>query len=120
VEALNLSQAFAGLVIVAIAGNAVENVVGIQLAARNRTDYALSVILQSPVQIALVLAPVLVLGAPLVGATFTLVLSPILIAVLVLAVLVTTVVVFDAESNWLEGVALIVLYCLCATAFYWG
>ena len=120
VDALNLSQAFAGLVIVAIAGNAVENVVGIQLAARNRTDYALSVILQSPVQIALVLAPVLVLGAPLVGATFTLVLSPILIAVLVLAVLVTTVVVFDAESNWLEGVALIVLYCLCATAFYWG
>lgn len=120
VEALHLSQAFAGLVIVAIAGNAVENVVGIQLAARNRPDYALSVILQSPVQIALVLAPVLVLGAPLVGATFTLVLSPILIAVLVLSVLVTTVVVFDAESNWLEGVALIVLYCLCATAFFWG
>jgi Ca2+/Na+ antiporter len=58
--------------------------------------------------------------APLVGATFTLVLSPILIAVLVLSVLVTTVVVFDAESNWLEGVALIVLYCLCATAFFWG
>ena len=119
-DALHLSQAFAGLVIVAIAGNAVENVVGIQLAARNRMDYALSVILQSPVQIALVLAPVLVLGAPLVGATFTLVLSPILIAVLVLSVLVTTVVVFDAESNWLEGVALIVLYCLCATAFFWG
>jgi Ca2+:H+ antiporter len=120
VVALHLSQAFAGLVIVAIAGNAVENVVGIQLAARNRPDYALSVILQSPVQIALVLAPVLVLGAPLVGATFTLVLSPILIAVLVLSVLVTTVVVFDAESNWLEGAALIVLYCLCATAFFWG
>jgi Ca2+:H+ antiporter len=119
-HSLNISQAFAGLVIVAIAGNAVENVVGIQLAARNRMDYALSVILQSPVQIALVLAPVLVLGAPLVGATFTLVLSPILIAVLVLSVLVTTVVVFDAESNWLEGVALIVLYCLCATAFFWG
>ena len=120
VEALHLSQAFAGLVIVAIAGNAVENVVGIQLAARNRTDYALSVILQSPLQIALVLAPVLVLAAPLVGASFTLVLSPLLIAVLVLAVVVTTVVVFDAESTWLEGAALIVLYCLCATAFFWG
>ena len=120
VDALHLSQAFAGLVIVAIAGNAVENVVGIQLAARNRPDYALSVILQSPVQIALVLAPLLVLGAPLVGATFTLVLSPILIAVLVMSVLVTTVVVFDAESYWLEGAALIVLYCLCATAFFWG
>src|SRR5712691_5978956 len=60
-SALHISQAFAGLVIVAIAGNAVENVVGIQLAARNRMDYALSVTLQSPVQIALGIAPLLVL-----------------------------------------------------------
>ena len=54
---LHISQAFAGLVIVAIAGNAVENVVGIQLAMRNRMDYALSVTLQSPVQIALAVTP---------------------------------------------------------------
>ena len=119
-EALGLSQAFAGLVVVAIAGNAVENVVGIQLAAKNRTDYALSVILQSPLQIVLVLAPVLVLAAPLVGASFTLVLSPLLIAVLAIAVVVTVVVVFDAESTWLEGVALIALYVVMATAFFWG
>lgn len=104
----------------AIAGNAVENVVGIQLAARNRTDYALSVILQSPLQIALVLAPVLVLVAPLVGASFTLVLSPLLIAVLVIAVLVTVVVLFDVESTWLEGVALLALYIVMGTAFFWG
>ena len=118
--ALGLSQTFAGLVVVAIAGNAVENVVGIQLAVRGRVDYALSVILQSPLQIALVLAPVLVLLAPLVGASFTLVLSPLLIAVLVIAVLVTVVVVFDAESTWLEGVALLALYIVMATAFFWG
>ena len=64
IDALGISETFAGLVIVAIAGNAVENVVGIQLAGRNQADYALSVILQSPLQIALVLAPVLVLAAP--------------------------------------------------------
>ncbi|MFL6140787.1 MAG: calcium/proton exchanger [Labedaea sp.] len=120
IETLHISQTFAGLVIVAIAGNAVENVAGIQLAARNRPDYALSLILQSPVQIALVLAPVLVLGAPLVGATFTLVLPPLLIATLVLAVLVTVIVVFDGESNWFEGVTLIALYGIIATAFWWG
>jgi Ca2+:H+ antiporter len=120
IEVLHLSQAFAGLVIVAIASNAVENVVGIQLAARNKADYALSVILQSPIQIALVLAPALVLIAPLVGASFTLVLSPLLIAVLALSVIVTVVVVFDGESTWLEGVALIALYGICATAFFWG
>ena len=119
-EAAHISQTFAGLVVVAIAGNAVENVVGVQLAARNQTDYALSVILQSPLQIALVLAPVLVLIAPLVGATFTLVLSPLLVASLLISVIITTVVVNDGESTWLEGATLVVLYVLVATAFWWG
>ena len=119
-DAVGLSEAFAGLVVVAIAGNAVENVVGIQLAARNQADYALSVILQSPLQIALVLAPVLVLVAPLVGATFTLVLPPLLIAALLLAALVSVLVVNDGESTWFEGATLLVLYVLIAAAFWWG
>jgi Ca2+:H+ antiporter len=119
-DSLGISQAFAGLVIVAIAGNAVENVVGVQLAARNKPDVALAVILQSPLQIALVLAPVVVLAAPLVGASFTLVLSPLLIAVLAVAVLVTVLVVLDGESNWFEGLSLVALYALIATAFWWG
>jgi Ca2+:H+ antiporter len=120
IHSLGISQAFAGLVIVAIAGNAVENVVGIQLAARNKADVALSVILQSPLQIALVLAPIAVLAAPLVGASFTLVLSPLLIAVLAVAVIVTVVVVLDGKSNWLEGLSLVALYAVVATAFWWG
>src|SRR5436190_2232515 len=101
-DTLGISQTFAGLVIVAIAGNAVENVVGIQLAYKNQSDYALSVILQSPLQITLVIAPALVLLSPLVGASFTLVLSPLLIATLILAVVVAVIVVLDGESNWLE------------------
>lgn len=120
IDRLGISQAFAGLVIVAVAGNAVENVVGIQLAARGRADYALSVILQSPLQIALVLAPVVVLAAPLVGATFTLVLSPLLVAALAIAVLVTVLVVLDGESTWFEGAALVALYAMIATSFWWG
>jgi Ca2+:H+ antiporter len=119
-SSLGISQAFAGLVIVAIAGNAVENVIGIQLAARNKADVALTVILQSPLQIALVLAPVAVLAAPLVGATFTLVLSPLLVAALTIAVIVTVLVVLDGESNWFEGLTLVALYALIATAFWWG
>jgi len=120
IDTLGISEAFAGLVIVAIAGNAVENVVGIQLALKNESDYALSVILQSPLQIALVVAPALVLLSPLVGASFTLVLSPLLIAVLIMAVVITVLVVLDGESNWLEGATLIVLYAIIATAFWWG
>jgi Ca2+:H+ antiporter len=120
IDTLGISQAFAGLVIVAIAGNAVENVVGIQLALKNQSDYALSVILQSPLQIALVVAPALVLLSPLVGASFTLVLAPLLIAVLIMAIVITVLVVLDGESNWLEGATLIVLYGIVATAFWWG
>ena len=121
IDTLGISQTFAGLVIVAIAGNAVENVVGIQLALRNKPDHALSVILNSPLQIALVLAPVLVLLAPLVGtATFTLVLPPLLLAALVLSVIVTMFVVIDGESTWLEGTMLLGLYVVIATSFWWG
>lgn len=118
---LHVSQAFAGLVIVAIAGNAVENVVGISLAARNRVDYALSVILQSPVQIALGLLPVLVLlSGPIGGAPLTLVMPVMLVAALAIGTVVTVVTVFDGESTWLEGVALVGLYATIAAAFWWG
>jgi Ca2+:H+ antiporter len=121
ITALGISQTFAGLVIVAIAGNAVENVVGVQLAAADKMEYALSVILNSPVQIALVLAPLLVLISPLVApVAFTLVFSPLLMASVVIAMLVVTVIVLDGESNWLEGVALVGLYVVIAASFWWG
>jgi Ca2+:H+ antiporter len=118
---LHISPAFAGLVIVAIAGNAVENVAGIQLAARGRADHALSVILNSPIQIALVLAPILVIASPLIGgAAFTLVFSPLLVATLVAAVLAVSFVIVDGEYLWLEGTALLALYGIIAASFWWG
>jgi Ca2+:H+ antiporter len=118
---LHISQAFAGLVIVAIAGNAVENVVGIQLAARNKADTALSVILNSPLQIALVLAPILVLLSPVLGgATFTLVFPPLLVTTVVASILAVSFVIVDGESDWLEGTALLGLYTVVAASFWWG
>ena len=120
IDALHISPAFAGLVIVAIAGNAVENVVGLQLAYRNQPDHALQVIMQSPVQIAMMVAPALVLLSPVVGASFTLVLPPLLLAALLVAVVVAVVAVFDGDSNWLEGATMITLYGIVATAFWWG
>jgi Ca2+:H+ antiporter len=121
IKVLHISEAFAGLVIVAIAGNAVENVVGVRLAAQDKMDYALSIILQSPVQIALALFPILVLFSPVIGgATLTLVLPPLLVVVLALSAVITILVVFDGESNWLEGACLVGLYAVVATAFWWG
>jgi Ca2+:H+ antiporter len=118
---LGISEAFAGLIIVALASNAVESFVGIQLASRDQQSYALQIILQSPVQVAMIVAPLIALAAPLVGAaTFTLVLSPLLLAVLFMAVFIAIVVVSDGRSTWFEGAALITLYLGIATAFWWG
>jgi Ca2+:H+ antiporter len=120
-DSLHISQAFAGLVIVAIAGNAVENVVGVQLAAKNQSEYAFSIILNSPIQIALVLAPVLVLVSQIFGlASLTLVFGPMLIVALLVAVILAAIIAFDGESTWLEGAALIALYCIIAASFWWG
>ena len=118
---LGINQTFAGLVIVAIAGNAIENLVGIQLAYRNQSDYSVSVILNSSLQIALGLFPLLVLlSFVLGGAILSFVLTPMLLACLALGVTVSAFIVFDGESIWLEGLALIGLYCLIAAAFWWG
>jgi Ca2+:H+ antiporter len=120
-DAAGINEVFAGLVIVAIAGNAVENFVGIQLAAKNQMDYAVQVILQSPVQIALTIAPIICLAAVWLGQPgFDLVFSPLLLAVMIMSALVAVLVTFDGESNWFEGAVLCALYLAIATAFWWG
>jgi Ca2+:H+ antiporter len=121
IHALHISQGFTGLVIVALAGNAVENVVGIQFAARNQPDFAISVILNSSLQVALGLIPVLVLLSFVIGGVhLTLVLAPLLVAALALTAILSTVITYDGESNWLEGLALIGLYAIIAVSFWWG
>jgi Ca2+:H+ antiporter len=118
---LGISEAFAGLVIVAIAGNAVENVAGVQQALRNKADLALSLILNSSLQVALALIPALVLISVLIGGpSLTLVTSPLLIGALGLSVILGAFVVFDGESTWLEGLALIALYVIIAASVWFG
>jgi len=120
-KTFGLSEAFTGLVVVAIAGNSIENIVGIQFAWRNQADYAISIMLNSSLQIALGLIPILVLlSFVLGGSILTLVLAPLLLAALALATIVNAFIVYDGESIWLEGLALIGLYCIIATAFWWG
>jgi len=119
-ETLGMSEAFAGLVVVAIAGNAVENVVGVQLAAKNRPDFAISVIVNSSLQIALVLTPVLVFVSLLFATTLTLVFPPLLALSLLLSAGISALVVYDGESTWEEGAILIGLYVIVAASFWWG
>lgn len=120
-KSLGLSKGFTGLVVVAIAGNSIENLVGIRLALKNKPDLAISGILNSSLQIALMLIPALVIFSMAIGgAPLTLVLSPLLLVALILAAVIPTFVVFDGEAIWLEGAALVGLYILIAAAFWWG
>ena len=120
-HSLGISPVFTGLVIVALASNAVENAAGIRFAWKARPDLAISTILNSPLQITLFLIPVLVLVSPVIGpAHLTLVFPPLLVAALAVGVVVVGVVVYDGEYSWMEGVALVALYVIVATAFWWG
>jgi Ca2+:H+ antiporter len=121
IESWHISQAFAGLVIVAIAGNAVENVVGIQLAIKNKMDYAISIVMNSSLQVALALTPILVLLSYFfTPVALTLVLPPLLVVALALTAILSALIVYDGESNWLEGLALTGLYIMVAISFWWG
>jgi Ca2+:H+ antiporter len=120
IHTLHMSEDFAGLVVVAIAGNAVENVVGVQLAARNRPDFAISVIVNSSLQVALALTPVLVFVSLVFATHLTLVFPTLLALVLVISAVLGALVVNDGESTWQEGVVLVGFYVVIAASFWWG
>jgi Ca2+:H+ antiporter len=120
-QTLGMSQSFAGLVVVAIAGNAVENVVGIRAMVQNKADLAVSLILNSSLQVALALTPVLVIGSLLMGGpALTLIVSPLLATALALSAVLAALTVIDGESTWLEGLALAGLYVIVAASVWWG
>lgn len=118
-EKLNVSKPFAGIVIVAIAGNAVENVTGIVLAARGQADLAISVVKNSVAQIAAFLFPALVLVSLLFASHLTFAMEPVYIGSLFLTALCVWQVTGDGEAYPYEGWALIALYVIVAAfAFF--
>jgi Ca2+:H+ antiporter len=112
---LNISQAFAGLVIVAIAGNAVENTAGLVLAWKGRSDLAISVVKNSIAQIAAFLFPVLVLVSFALATTLTFALAPVYIGALALTALALAQITGDGEAAAFEGWALVALYVILGT-----
>jgi Ca2+:H+ antiporter len=115
IAVLHISQAFAGLVIVAIAGNAVENTAGLVLAWKGRSDLAISVVKNSVAQIAAFLFPLLVLVSFLLATTLTFALAPVYIGALTLTALSVWQVTGDGEAVAFEGWALVALYVVLAT-----
>jgi Ca2+:H+ antiporter len=111
---IGVPKAFAGLVIVAIAGNAVENTAGVVLALKGEADLAISVVKNSVAQIAAFLFPALVLVSLFFATPLTFALAPVFIAALLLTALALWQITGDGEATRFEGVALIALYVMLA------
>src|SRR4051812_48345542 len=114
VESLGISKAFAGLVIVAVAGNAVENFTGIFLAAKGKSDLAISVVKNSVAQIAAFLFPALVLASFLFSTHLTFELAPVYIGALFLTAISVWQITGDGEASVFEGTSLIAIYVVLA------
>jgi Ca2+:H+ antiporter len=115
---LGLSQVFLGLIIIPLIGNAAEHATAVVVARKGQMDLALQIALGSSTQIALLVAPILVFAGLIVGRNMNLVFGPLQVIVLFLATLVSTIVTLDGESNWFEGVQLLAVYAMIATAAY--
>jgi Ca2+:H+ antiporter len=119
VEELGISKEFTGLVIVGIAGNAVENVVGITLAAKGQSDLAVSVVKNSVAQIAVFLFPLLVLLSLFLSTHLTFVLPGLYVGALFLMAIAVWQVTGDGEAAAFEGLALIGLYVILAVITFY-
>ena len=115
IRTLGISKAFAGLVIVAIAGNAVEHVVGIVLAGKGRSELAISVVKNSVAQIAAFLYPLLVLVSLLTATTLTFSLGALYAGALFGTAVIVWQITGDGEATAFEGAALVAAYVILAT-----
>jgi Ca2+:H+ antiporter len=114
IRSLHISQEFAGLVIVAIAGNAVEHAVGIVLANRTRYELAISVVKNSVAQIAAFLYPLLVIVSLLTASALTFQLAPVYTGALLGTAIIVWQITGDGEATPFEGTALIAAFVILA------
>jgi Ca2+:H+ antiporter len=118
---IGLSQFFVGVFIVAIVGNAAEHWVAVLVAAKDKMDLAVNIALGSSAQVALFVAPVLVLVSFVVGDhPMALVFNGYELGALLFAVLIANLVTQEGESNWFEGVQLLSLYAVFGLVFYFA
>jgi Ca2+:H+ antiporter len=118
VKSLGLSEIFVGLILIPIIGNAAENSSAILMAMKNRMDLAVGIAVGSSIQVALVVAPILVFLGLLFGKPMDLAFTPMEVVSVALAVAVASSVIRDGESDWLEGSFLLIAYAAIAVAFF--
>jgi Ca2+:H+ antiporter len=118
---IGLSEFFVGVFVVAIVGNAAEHWVAVLVAAKDKMDLAVNIAIGSSAQIALFVAPILVLLSFVFGPDpMALVFNGYEIGALLFAVLIANLVTQEGESNWFEGVQLLALYAVLGLVFYFA
>jgi len=117
-HALGMNDVFIGVIVVAVIGNAAEHSTAILVAMKNKMDLAVTIAIGSSIQIALFVAPVLLLAAVLMGVPFDLHFSAMEVVALLVAIYVTGLVAQDGETHWMEGVLLLAVYGVLALAFF--
>ncbi|MEJ7784952.1 MAG: calcium/proton exchanger [Solirubrobacteraceae bacterium] len=120
-EAIGLSQFFVGVIVVAIVGNAAEHWVAVLVAMKNKMDLAVNIAIGSSAQIALFVAPVLVIASFVIGPhPMALVFNGFELAAVFLAILIASHVTNEGESNWFEGVQLLAVYVVLGLTFFFA
>lgn len=117
-ERFGLSELFVGAFVVAIVGNAAEHSAAIMLAMKNKMGAAVEIAVGSSLQIALFVAPVLVLISGFFGPTMDIVFTPIELAAIAVSVFIAKAVSSDGRTNWYEGFLLIMVYIILGFAFF--
>ena len=117
-KAWGMNSVFLGFVVIAIVGNAAEHSTAVMLAMRNQMDTALNISMQSSVQIALFVTPLLVFLSYPLGHPLDLLFTPFELLACGLGVAIFAYLVMDGETNWYEGVQLLALYSIIAVALY--
>ena len=112
------TELFIGVIFIAIVGNAAEHASAIVIAAKNRMDLALQIATGSATQIAMFVAPALVLISLFFPVHMSLVFGTFELVAIISSVLIANVIINDGESNWLEGFQLLIAYAILAIAFF--
>lgn len=119
IKSFGLTHTFIGVVVIAIVGNAAEHSTAVMMALKNKMDLAFNIAFESSKQIALFVAPLLVLLSIPLGQNLTLEFSHMEVVGMAVGVGAATLIGIDGESNWLEGVMLLGVYAILAVAFFY-
>jgi len=118
IEAFGLTPFFVGVVLIPTIGNLAEHLVAVQLAYKDKMEFAMAVAYGSSLQVALFVGPVLVIIGAFMGQPMDLIFTPLEVAAVAAAVGISALIALDGESTWLEGALLVIVYAILAVSFF--